>query len=233
MISVKVDASAVIRHLNDVQKRQLPFIMAKSLTMTAGDVQSELKKKMPSVFDRPNRWTFNALFKKGATKSNLTASVGLKDEVAKGTPAFKYLSPQIFGGARRVKRFERALQAIGAMPKDMISEPTKYADIDAYGNMRKGQIVQILKQLRGVQEGVKGRRVSGNRYVAIQPGARNLPAGIWLFKAGDRKNIKPIMLFVKKATYQKRWAFFEGGKSIAENRFHSNFLSVAKSVLKG
>lgn len=234
---VKVDAAQATRFLNDVQRKQLPFIMAKSLTLTARDVQAELKKQLPQVFDRPNRWTMNSLFMKPATKSKLSAMVGLKDGdegKSKGTPAVKYLLPEIQGGDRRFKRFEKAFEAIGVLPKGMMMVPGATAKVDAFGNMRKTQIVEILKQLRGGSPvSVNGQAKAVPKYFVVREGARGLSPGVWMTVGGDRRNVKPVLLFVKTSRYAKRWKFFESAKRVALDRFGVRFNETASQVLKG
>lgn len=233
---VKVDAAQATRFLTDVLRKQLPFIMAKSLTLTAKDVQAELKKQLPQVFDRPNRWTMNSLFMKPATKSKLSAMVGLKDGgegKSKGTPAVKYLLPEIQGGDRRFKRFEKAFEAIGVLPKGMMMVPGKAAKMDSSGNMKKSHIVEILKHLRGVSVAVGGQAKAVPKYFVVREGARNLAPGVWRTFDGDRHKIKPVLLFVKTSRYAKRWKFYEAAKRVALDRFGIRFNETASQVLKG
>ena len=125
--------------------RQGQYAAAVALTRTAQDVQPAIKKEMTRAFDRPTNYTLNSTFLKRATRNNLEARVWLKDNATgKGTPADRYLAPQIFGGERRQKGLERALQAARLMPAGYVAMPAVGAQLDANGNVKRSQIVQIL-----------------------------------------------------------------------------------------
>src|SRR3546814_8034127 len=47
-----------------------------------------------------------SLYVKPATKTRLYANVYFREFASKGTPAVKYLGPEVYGGKRRVKRSE-------------------------------------------------------------------------------------------------------------------------------
>jgi hypothetical protein len=149
---VKIDGIEELKGKLDMFERsQLPYAMARALTKTAQDVKSAEITEMKNVFDRPTPYTLNSLYLRPATKTNHTALVWLKDDAGKGTPAAEYLLPEIVGGNREMKRFERALQATGVMPKGMFAVPGAAADIDAYGNMSCGQIRQILSYFKSAE----------------------------------------------------------------------------------
>jgi hypothetical protein len=109
-----------------------------------------------------------------------------------------------------VKRFEKALKAAGAMPYGWQSVPAAGARLDAYGNMSRGQIAQILSQvgteltagytrtlprLRGDEDAKAKRQIqnkrrrafgrAGGQYVAIPRRKGKLAAGIYLAQARD------------------------------------------------
>ena len=133
--------------------RRGPVVAAIALTRTAKDVQAAIKEEMRSVFDRPTNYALNGTFLKTATRDRLEARVWVKDNpFGNGTPADRFLGPQIFGGARGHKGMERLLQANGMMPQGWFAVPGDGADLDASGNVRRGQIRQMLSQLK-VQRG--------------------------------------------------------------------------------
>ena len=217
--------------------RQAPFVAAVSLTRTAKDVQAAERKEMIRAFDRPVPYTLNSTFLKAATKGNLEAKVWLKDNpFGKGTPADRYLAPQIFGGARRLKGLERALAAVGLLPAGHYAVPAAGAQIDGNGNVKRSQIVQVLSQLK-VQEragyqsratgSVRSRRTvakQGVTYFVLPQVRRGLAAGIYMkrqFAHGSA--IKPVFIFTKAMHYEKRLRFYEVGDETARERFPAHF----------
>lgn len=217
---------------------QAKFATAVALTRTAkDDVKPALRAEMVKVFDRPTAYTLNSLFVKGATKAALEAKVWLKDNPSgKGTPADRYLAPQIYGGGRRQKGMERALQAARLMQPNQFAVPAAGAQLDANGNVKRSQIVQILSQLR-LQRGAgfesrasnsaASRRAvarQGQTYFAIPVTTRGLHPGVYLkkqFAIGSA--VRPVFLFVSNVRYQKRLRFFEVGEVTARTAFPRHF----------
>lgn len=217
VVSVKSNVDQVLSKLRNYRADQIPFATAKALTDTAGDVQNDLRQAMPRSFDRPTPFTLNSLFRTSATKRRLVATVGLKDDAGKGTPAGKYLRPQIHGGARRNKRFEAALVRIGAMASGYYAVPALGARIDPYGNVERAQIVQVLSALRAFgQQGYQANRTkrSVKRLGTSAPeffvsrGDRGLPIGIWQRFKDAGGYVKPVFLFVQAPVYEQRYDFF-------------------------
>ena len=214
-------------------------------------------KEVEKVFDRPTPYTRNAFFIKPATKAKLIATVGLKDELAtsKGTPASKYLAPQIFGGQRRIKRFEKALVYAGIMPPGMIAvvpnKPSWAATIDPYGNISSGLIVRLLSYFRAFgQQGYsanmtdKGRKriakrgKSANGFSSINGvvyfvsnGSGHLPRGIWAKRGTHGVDVAPVLLFVKPARYIRRLKFFKIALEVVDKNIVNQFNESLKIAL--
>ena len=113
-LSVDLDISGAVKLTNAIAK-QVPFAMAKALTLTAIQAQTDIVQAMTQVFDHPTPYTLNSTYVIPATKDRLESFVQLKDSAAKGTPAIKFLGPEVFGGERNPKRGEKALQRMGAL----------------------------------------------------------------------------------------------------------------------
>lgn len=216
--------------------RRGPIVAAIALTRTAKDVQAAIKEEMRSVFDRPTNYALNGTFLKSATKDRLEARVWVKDLVSNGTPADRFLGPQIFGGARRHKRMEMMLQANGMMPQGWFAVPGAGADLDANGNIRRGQIRQMLSQLKvqrtaGYESRATGSQRSnrtiarqGVTYFALPNGNRGLPPGVYLKrKFAHGSAIRPVFVFVQQTQYQQRLRFHEVGQAVVEARFPVHF----------
>ena len=225
-ISVKSDISQALRQLRNDQ-RQMAFAAALALTKTAQHVKSAETKEMQRVFDRPTPYTLNSLYVKPATKSRLEAIVWLKDDTFKGTPAARYLMPQISGGQRKQKRFERALINAGLMPAGYYAVPAAGAPIDAFGNIQSRFIVQLLSYMRAFGEqgynanmtdagkkryskaAAKRTGSGGVEYFAINRKS-HLPMGIYMrVRYMYRSAIKPVLLYVKNPGYKSRFDFYK------------------------
>jgi hypothetical protein len=134
-ITLKVTGiSELKRKLTDIQARHLPFATARALTLTARSASEAGRKEIPQVFKSPTPYTQNSIAFTPATKQSLTARVFVKDRVSKGgaSPA-RYLLPEVRGGDRSLKRFEKALKSAGVMPPNLFAVPGGAASIDQYG----------------------------------------------------------------------------------------------------
>lgn len=228
-VSVDSDIKQALRLLDNFDRRQIPFVVAKALTKTAQDSQRAIKEAMPRVFENPTPYTLNGTFVKPATKQRLEATVKLKDESFKGTPANKYLGPSIFGGQRNIKRVERLLTGRGILPAGMSVVPGEGAKLDQYGNISRGQFSKILAQLkantdRHQNESIASRkrksRKTAARYFAGAPAGGKLPEGVWERTSFARGSaIKPILLFVNVPSYRKQFDFFGLVNSTIRTKF--------------
>lgn len=246
-LDVTTNFADVARQVEAIGK-QARYAAKEALTSTVLDMRTELKKEMSRAFDRPTPYTLNSMFIKKATMTNLEALVWVKDNAfSNGTPADRYLGPQIFGGKREQKKMERMLQRVGALPAGWHTVPGEGAELNAYGNMSQGQIVKVLSWLqafgeqgykknatRATKEKIKrGTRTrAGMEYFVSKgkgsalPGGRvqHLPAGVWSKTAfGFGKSLKPILLFGKTTHYQPRLKFFEVGSKVADEKFVGHF----------
>lgn len=229
------DLAKFQRGLDDVGRKQFPFAAARALTQTAKAVQEAEKASMQDVFDRPTRWALNSLFVKPASKGRLFAHVYFREFAAKGTPAVKYLGPEVYGGKRRIKRFERALQFAGKMPKDKAAVPGKAVKLDKYGNMRPGEITRILSALRASPDATQNR-AAGKRtpYFVGNPGGG--PMGVWKRKGRGGRQIEPVLIFIDIPSYEPLLPFHETAVKVSQQvfpqRFKTSFEGALRTALK-
>lgn len=237
MIEVRVTGLDALRQeLRDFSERRFKAAVATALTRTALEIKEAERLEMIDSFDRPTPYTLRSLYAKGATAQTLEAEVGIKADASGGRPPTKWLRPQVFGGLRRWTGFERALIRGGVMPDDMRAVPGRFARLDAFGNMSRGQMAQIISQMR-IETGRAGstrtmprlafednkadrlrklkairraERSAGGWFVALPNGRGRLRPGIYLMRdtAWGRAAPKPIVVFVSKAAYQPRFDFF-------------------------
>ncbi|MDN4057139.1 hypothetical protein QPK31_02765 [Massilia sp. YIM B02769] len=217
--------------------RQGPYVAARALTLSLKDGQGAFKGEMETKLDRPTSYALNGTFVKGANKNNLEGRLWVKDNpFGKGTPADRFLLPHVFGGGRGHKGMERMLQGAGMMPQGWYAVPAAGAQLDGNGNMKRGQIRQMLSQLK-VQRGAGHEsRASGstrsNRtiarqgvtYFALPEGNRGLPPGIYLKRRfGHGTAVRPVLVFVDQVQYQKLLEFFEVTTNTVTRRFPVHF----------
>lgn len=227
-VSVSTNIAELTADLNKMQREQLPFATAVALTKVAQRVKAAEVKVMARNFDRPTRFTLNSLFVQQATKRRQEARVWFKDFAPKGTPAGKYLMPQVYGGQRPHKRHEKALIRRGYMKQSQYAIPAQGAKLDQYGNMRRSQIVQILSQLKAFGEQGYSANATGSKrskrkrarapyfYATI-----NGEQGIWQRVASAfGEGAKPVLIFVDaEPKYGKRFPFFK----VADNVMKANY----------
>ncbi len=208
------------------------------------DVKAGEEKEIVSVFDRPTTWTKRSVFLQPATKQKLEARVWLKD----GKSLEHYLLPQIEGGSRPLKRFEQRLIRAGHMGATERAVPGSGASLDSYGNISRGQIVKILSQLQTAavagdfsnatnSKRSKAKRMKEQYFVAgvgsrMGKGAwkngnksQHLAKGIWVRRnfGAWGTSVKPVLLFVDRVSYSRRFKFFEVADAIVSSRFPVHF----------
>lgn len=222
---------------------QMRFAAALAMTRTAQHVKKALDEEILRVFDRPTPWAQRSLYMQAATKQRQEAKVWIKDGAGwKTTPPERFMRPHIDGGQRNVKRFEAALRRIGVLPAGMVTVPAMAAELDAYGNMRRQQIVKLLSYFRAFGEqgyranitdkrkasmargrGGKNAR-AGEGYFALQRPHGKLKPGIYRryhFQHGTA--VRPVLIFVKSATYRQRYDFFGIGQRVANEHIGREF----------
>ena len=220
MMQITID----IKGLNELQKtlqdfseRRMAAAVATALTRTAQAVSKDWQQQINTRIDRPTARTQAAAGFAGASAQKLEARVFLKDRLAGTSPA-AYLAPQELGGNRLLKKFERALVSSGAMPQGFVTVPGRYAQLDGYGNMSRGQLIAVIRALGadyspGYQQTISkstAKRLSaqakhGRKYIAVSPqeaGVYKVSPGIYERMADGSR--KAVMLFKSEVGYKRR-----------------------------
>lgn len=221
--SVKSDLEAIVTQWARVAGDQMPFAIAVALTRTAAAAKVEIERQLPSLIDRPTPYTMRGFRLYPATKRKLMAEVDFRPAFGKGTAARDYLAPLVFGGERKLKAFERSLQRTGLLPSGYSAVPGSAAKLDAFGNMSRGQIVQIVSYFKAFGEQgysanmtdkrraalARGNKRSGARGVSYfigKPGGGRLPMGVWqrISFGAAGSAIKPVIMFVSRPSYKQQ-----------------------------
>jgi hypothetical protein len=233
-----------LKNLDDAARKHIPFAVAMALTKTAQLGQRGVVDVMRSRFDRPTPYSLNSLRVVPAKKSDSqpTARVYFKDDSFKGTPASKYLSPEVHGGPRSQKRFERALIARGLMKGGKFAVPAAGAQLDQYGNARRSQIVQILSALRAFgEQGYVANRTGSRRSQRKGAAAQYFVAaidgieGVWQRQTfGFGEGIRPVFVFADAAPqYRVLVPLDKIVENVARAQFGGEFKSALEFALQG
>lgn len=251
-LNVEADIRQAVRHLDDLQRRKVPVAMQRALIGTAKVVRDAEIAEAQRVFHNPTRWTLGSI--KVGPQQNFSIKVGVLDPDGFYRRANKYLHVQIQGGTRQHKAFESALTRAGVMPNGWYAVPGQGAKLDAYGNMGPGQIKQIMSwfnvaspfagSTQNMTDATRARRRKGTKknrgfeYFAAMPGERtgrrswingrrqNLQPGIYqrtYFGFGSA--IKPVLIFVPRVSYRKRFDFFGLARRVVDKEYIPRFES--------
>lgn len=227
-MEIKVDYKDVTASLNDLAQRQVPFVLAKTLTALAGDARAHLIKKLPMAFDRPTPFTQRGVFTKAAQKTTLAAEVYFPEsQPEQGKAQREYIRPGAQGSsARSQKKTEYLLTRMGYLPAGWVTTPGSYiaqGKLDSYGNMPGSYYKQIIRSL-GIKNtkgpakppsGASQRRAAKmgvtSEFFAISPGSNSqgknggwLPPGVWKRSGKGGATLQQYLKFVKKASYKQR-----------------------------
>jgi hypothetical protein len=250
-LKVRTDLSGALDALSDFDK-QSPYAMARALTLTGKDIFAAETREIAAVIDKPTPYTSRAVKMTWATKTNLRATVWLKD----GNRPEHYLLPMIEGGQRPLKRFEQRLRMNGLMRSDERAVSGSAAQLDAYGNISRGQIVKILSQLRtAVVSGdfsnasnskrSKAKRVSVAYFASAGDGGQragragrvaaaakqHLPRGIWERRVHAwGTSVRPVLLFVKGTRYPKQFDFFGVADRVVTSQFPKHLTTSVEAI---
>lgn len=216
-LTVKGTMVPLLRDLDRIAKA-VPRVAVEALNKTAFEVRDALKGHMKQAFDRPTPYTLNSLFVIKADTRTMRAIVHLKDEWATsgGIPANTYLAPQIDGGGRRHKRFEKALIAAGWMKASQYAIPARGVKLNQYGNVSQGLYTQVLSALRASPDPLQNeterskqrrKRRGGYRIFPVQRNGSYI--GVGRAKAGSNQ-IEMLFFFGRQPVYRARRFNFYG-----------------------
>lgn len=218
----------VKRALRELGAKDVRFATVVGLNRLAFGVREAWAKKADEVFDRPVSLTKKAAQYTKATLTEPTAEIKLRDDAFKGTPPVKYLAPEVYGGGRGLKRFERWLQAKGLMPVGTYAVPGAGVRLDAYGNVSAGTITKILSALGANPDALSNatptstarrrrKRRRGGEYFAVTVRRGRLVPGVYeRFGFGFGSAVKPILIFVRAPRYAARYTVYDAANAYLE-----------------
>ncbi|MBB2157211.1 hypothetical protein HLH33_12970 [Gluconacetobacter diazotrophicus] len=214
-LRVSLDKGSLQAQLAKLSHGEIRTATAYALNMLAANGKRAVVDQMKEVFDHPNPFTLNGFFVRLATADTLSAWVASKDYAPNGTPAIRYLGPQIHGGQRDMKRSEKALAALSG---GQYWVPGPGAPLDQYGNLRPGEMTRILSRLGLMHDAAsnltdrtarrlakQGKAAKGQRseYFVARERGNGRPKGI--YKLVGPGKVTAILLFTPRApTYRVR-----------------------------
>ncbi|WP_455928793.1 hypothetical protein [Pseudomonas fluorescens] len=229
-VDMSLNALPVSAGMRELEKKHIPFVMARTATLLAQRVKKGTITVMQKRLDRPTPTTLNSLFVKMATKAR-AAEVYFKDSWASGIPADTYLQQAVSGGLRPHKRFEKSLIARGIMRSDQYAVPTT-AFMNQYGNVSRGTMLKILSGL-GAAESTRGyqanasdsarSRRKGNAHRFFS-GDVDGTQGVWERKSmGMGDAVRPVFIFSDSAPrYRTIFPFFKIGQNIVNANYQAD-----------
>lgn len=200
----------------------IPAATTDALNWTSYNLREKLQEEIQSVFDRPTRFTVDSIEVLKATPNRTEAMVRLKDYSSKAAPAAVWLAPQVYGGERRDKRSEKLLRDRGILPTGTYVAPGAGMKLDSMGNVGRGQMQKIISGLGAsfdiYQRSTGSARSIGNRQRFFVFRKGNQPLGIAERFGRGRDQVRIVLAFIRKPTYQQRFDFYGIGESfIAED----------------
>lgn len=240
--------SRALARLDAMGRKQVPFAGSLAVNRLARQAVLDLQTEMSKVFDRPTPFTLGGFFWTKASKRDPSAEIRAKDFAGKGTPAWKYLTPEVFGGSRRMKRFERALQARFGSG---FTVPGAGAPLDQFGNISEGDINKLLSALGAFAEGgyranrgaltarqKRGRKKNGFADAYVKPQffvahARADGALLGIYRVVSRGHVEPVLIFPKRApNYRKRLPYREAVEASFKKNEQAFFAEALDEALR-
>lgn len=232
-LNFKANTAAAQRRMSSLAVKQVPFAVAKSLTLSAKTLVEQNKRDAGVIFQRPTAWTRNAFFFIPAKKFNPRTMIKRKD-MASGSnvPPSKqnYLEIMQDGGGRRPKAFENALRTkVKGAERFRYATPTRDTRLNMSGNVTRNQIQKIL-----AETGKKGSKL----FIPRPDHPLSMRGNTGVFQRMARNKLKKILhLTTVTPSYSKEYNFYKrmnryGTKAFPRifQREFRNALRTSKSV---
>lgn len=220
MIEVKINGLTELKgYFEAVAKNQMPFATMNALNDVAFEIRTKQIDLIKSTFRNPKPQTAKNVFVKKATKQSLRAVVLFDQIYNKGID--EYMLANIDGGRRTMKPSEKRLGSYYVPGMGG-------AKLDKYGNMKGGQITQVLSRMGrfgdvagyNMNQTAASKRRRGPKaaeYFMVQQKHGGLMPGIYQRMKGH--SVLPVMIFTKQAPqYRAVWPFFQASQEVIDQR---------------
>jgi len=228
--------------LERLGKEQAPRTLADALNHSANQARQALRAEMASVFDSPTPFTLNAVRVLNAKPNSLEAAVWVKDEkdnAAKGQAPEDWVAPQVYGGPRVDKKSELLLRSKGILPAGKFIVPAAGARLDAYGNMSRGQMLQILSGLAALEGRAGYTANASDKWRSFRKG---LAKAFFVMRRGKTpigiaerrgKTISMVLAFVSQPQYRARLDFHSVVQRVVDTNLETNINKGITDALNG
>jgi hypothetical protein len=204
-LSVKSDVKQLTRHLDKIQKKQVPFATARALTWTVKEMQADISRQIPDIFNTTRKWWLaqqpTGIKITPAKKTELVAAVYCRAP---------FLHLQEYGGIKIPFRGRGLLVPSPLVPK--------------YGRKAGGAI----KVLNGKKILRAGGTAGGDPVVHAPSGTR----GVFRRKGKARLPIERLYAYTPNAHILPRFGFRRMAAHKARQRFAANFNKSLAMALK-
>jgi hypothetical protein len=203
------------RVIKSIQRdiKQTRFAAAVALTRTGKVLKGDEEKEIAKVFDRPKPFTTKSTYMVPAKKDNLEVRVGIKDKTA------QYLSHHVKKRDRAVKGIEKYMRRKGLLPQSMYVVPGNDVRLNRYGNLTLGMYRKI----------VDGALTRGSKYFAANI---NGTKAIWQRYGRGGRKVKPVLVFVRKPSYRKRFNFYRVAEDTFNKRLDGEFTKAWEQAMR-
>ena len=231
LLTAKVDVDGPLRAFGELRENQIPFTIARALTMTAVNARDQTRTLEGQVFHLRNDWTKSRTLTKMATKQDLTAEV-YTDTANRRSSAPDYLPRQEEGGTK-TPHGKVVVDGVA-----YIGVPTRYLNA-MVGEIiptwaRPAQLIQNIKR-RGARrksspEGPSVRGFVTFGHVFFVQRLRNGKPAILARAVGGRDAV-PVYILVTSAHIPAVFPAFEEVQRTAIERFPENFSKAATETI--
>lgn len=264
-LELKIENLEKVRDaLNKLSGAQARQAYANAINDVAKKLQYDMRAELRRAFDRTTPYVANSPKRVEATPENLSARVvptidarNLPSKGGKiGVDQQKILQAQEFGGRRRDKRSEAALRRAGILPSGyqtaIPATPFPGSD-DGHGNLRGNFLQQLLSYFQAYSEqGFKANmtarrkrtihkgtaKAQGRRYFVSYGRLRgqHLAPGIWAAQGTHGVDVRPVLMFVRAATYRPRISMEQiardsGAQDYLDRRVRARIRNLAEGKL--
>ena len=241
-MSTRLNADSVIASIEE-KGRRMSDLVRFAINDTVDDMVVSQRVEMRKVFDNPRPYTLNALYPRYAGRRGniLQAGIAFREFGVKGTPAYKYLTPHIKGGPRRLKRSEKALRGLGILSGGSWTTQGRDYEKDQYGDIPGGQYTRMLAEL-----GVQGIGLGGPKAQRKAREKGDKKFGLMYRKDGrafaiaEYRGGQPVIMlvFTGQPNYKPRYDFYGvASRQVREslpkhfNRIFSRMMGGGSSVV--
>jgi len=221
MLSISLDTREVSAALARLSGRDTNIAISWALNDTAKDVLDHFGSRMEVIFDRPTKFTKDALTISGASPQKLEAVV--KERPSVGSRHF--LKVQERGGPRPQTGLERLMKYRLAYEGSILSVlPAAGALLNSHGNWAVGERNRLLSSIQAQSDRMmnstkvsKVKSKHAKQFFVPRPGSKLSP-GVWKRTSRKAKLQKILHFSDSIPTYKPRFGFYDGAEEVFRDR---------------